>query len=177
MNKDFKIYISILQTMTINAGRNCNLVAQYPAKFTVFYEFQLVVYCLTFVVVYRVTVIFLKKYYCLSCLKNRGTTVNLKKSGEKYNLSKRKSHYISLWSIGFKANSYENVSKKRASCSVNTFFIALFFSIFRALLRRSEKSLTFNRILQCHFYFLRKQFSRDIYRFSSKFKHLQISTY
>ena len=39
MNKDFKIYISILQTLTINAGRNCNLVAQYPAKFTVFSEF------------------------------------------------------------------------------------------------------------------------------------------
>ena len=127
MNKDFKIYISILQTMTINAGRNCNLVAQYPAKFTVFSEFQLVVNCLTFVVVYRVTVIFLKKYYCLSCLKNRGTTVNLKKSGEKYNLSKRKSHYISLWSFGFKANSYENVSKKRLLVVFAHFSLHYFF--------------------------------------------------
>ena len=127
MNKDFKIYISILQTMTINAGRNCNLVAQYPAKFTVFSEFQLVVILFNFCCSIQGNRHFLKEILLFILFKNRGTTVNLKKFGEKYNLSKRKSHYISLQSIGFKANSYENVSKKRllvvfANFSLNYFF-------------------------------------------------------
>ena len=161
--------------MTINAGRNCNLVAQYPAKFTVFSEFQLVVYCLTFVV-YRVTVIFLKEILLFILFKKSRDDGQSLKIGEKIQFKKEK---VALYFFG-PSDSEPILLKmfpKRGLLVVLHIFHGTIFSIFSALLRRSEKSLTFNRILQCHFYFLRKQFPRDIYRFSSKFKQLQISTY
>ena len=161
--------------MTINAGRNCNLVAQYPAKFTVFSEFQLVVLLFNFSCI-QSNRHFLKEILLFILFKKSRDDGQSLKIGEKIQFKKEK---VTQYLFG-PSDSQPILWKmfpKEGFLQCSRFFIALFISIFRALLRRSEKSLTFNRILQCHFYFLRKQFPRDIYRFSSKFKQLQISTY